>query len=123
MSGIEFLIDSNILIYHLNGEEKATRFLKENFDKSAISIITYLEVMNFDFPTQEVADSVEALLKRFLILNVDIKIAQKAIENRRRKKIKLPDNIILATAQIYHLKLVTRNLGDFFDIEVVNPYV
>ena len=34
MNGInkQYLIDSNIIIYHLNGVEIATNFLKENID-------------------------------------------------------------------------------------------
>jgi predicted nucleic acid-binding protein len=51
-------------------------------------------------------------------------ILEQAIANRKIKKIKLVDNIILATAQIYNLKLVTRNTKDFigFDIEILNPF-
>ena len=45
----KYLVDSNIIIYHLNGEQIATKFLKENISMSAISQLTFLEVLSFDF--------------------------------------------------------------------------
>ena len=51
MNGIDkkYLIDSNIIIYHLNGVEVATNFLKENISNCFISRITFIEVLSFDF--------------------------------------------------------------------------
>jgi hypothetical protein len=40
-------------------------------------------------------------------------VAERAAVNRRRKKIKLPDAIILATAEVAKRQLVTRNVKDF----------
>jgi len=67
---------------------------------------------------------VRALLETFKIIDIDKKISNKAIENRQMKKIKIPDNIIAATAQIYDLKLVTRNTKDFkaLDVVLLNPF-
>ncbi len=41
------------------------------------------------------------------------------------KKIKLADNIIAATTQVYDLILVTRNTKDFsqIDIKILNPFI
>ena len=44
-----YLIDSNIIIYHLNNDKIATEFLVENIDYCAISVITYIEVLSFGF--------------------------------------------------------------------------
>ncbi|WOE69050.1 hypothetical protein RZR97_07990 [Hydrogenimonas thermophila] len=50
----KFLVDSNIFIYHLNGEKVATKFLEANIDKIYISrIITYIEVLSFNFENNE----------------------------------------------------------------------
>ena len=51
MNGIDkkYLIDSNIIIYHLNGVEVATNFLKQNILNCFISRITFIEVLSFDF--------------------------------------------------------------------------
>lgn len=119
----KYLIDSNIIIYHLNGEEKATKFLKANIEISAISRLTFAEVLTFDF-TEDEKNNVTELLRRFEILDTTDAIAVKALENRKVKKIKLVDNIIASTAQVNELKLITRNTKDFnkIDLEVLDIF-
>ena len=59
------------------------------------------------------------------ILYIDEIIADKTIELRKKYKIKLPDAIIAATAIVYNLILVSRNITDFNKIEginIINPY-
>lgn len=112
-----FLIDSNIIIYHLNAEQIATDFLKRHLSSSFISRLTFIEVMSFDF-TQEEKQDVLSLLNSFKIIDTSKDIAFKALENREKKKIKLADNIIAATAQVNNLILVTRNIKDFNNIDI-----
>ena len=109
---MKYLVDSNIIIYHLNGEAIATNFLRQNYKEIAISQITYVEVLSFPFTPQE-ESSVKELLAKFTILDIDQNISNQAIENRKIKKIKLPDNLILSTAIVHNLILVTRNTKDF----------
>ncbi len=45
----KYLIDSNIIIYHLNGDNIATEFLRSNISYSYISRVTFIEVLSFDF--------------------------------------------------------------------------
>jgi len=120
---MKYLVDSNMLIYHLNKEAIATRFLSENYDEIAISQITFIEVLSFAFSSEEERD-VRELLETFKIIDIDKKISNRAIENRKIKKIKIPDNIIAATAQTYTLTLVTRNTKDFkmLDVNTLNPF-
>jgi len=105
------LFDTNILIDHLNGIRKATREIKGSSDP-AISIITWIEVM-----TGAAGSADEAVLRSFLAnfqcLPVTSAVAERAAENRRQKRIKLPDAIILATAETAKRELVTRNVRDF----------
>jgi len=119
----EFLVDSNILIYHLNNEPIATQFLTENFHKCCISQLSFIEVLSFDF-THEERLSVQSLLETFEIIDTTKEISLQAISNREIKKIKIADNIIVSTAQIHSLALVTRNIKDFqvLDIELFNPF-
>jgi predicted nucleic acid-binding protein len=114
---LKYLIDSNILIYHLNGEQIATRFIKKHFEDSAISWITYIEVLSFDLSVDQ-EQAVIKFLKLFDMLAVDREISHQAVENRKHKKIKIPDNIIVSTAQVHNLILVTRNVSDFNGIDV-----
>ena len=120
----KYLVDSNIIIYHLNGDDIATNFLITNKQYSAISIITYIEVLSFDFESEEARARVRAFLDQFRIIDADKGVAVQALDNRMTKKIKLPDNIIASTAQMLGLILVTRNIKDFTSlvIEVLNPF-
>ncbi len=112
---LKYLLDSNIIIYHLNGEKAATGFLKENWNVCSISRISYIEILSFDFPERIEKDVVE-LLNSFKIIDTSEDIARQCLLNRKLKKIKIPDNIILATAQVFRLILVTRNICDFFSL-------
>jgi len=120
---MKYLVDSNIIIYHLNQEAIATSFLSENYKEIAISQITFIEVLSFDF-TQEVEKDVKALLSTFKIFDVTSDVSNQAIKNRKLKKIKIPDNIIASTAMVNDLILVTRNVKDFrvLDVRVFNPF-
>jgi predicted nucleic acid-binding protein len=55
---------------------------------------------------------------------LDQRIADIAITIRKKKRIKLPDAIIAATAISEGLYLVTRNVEDFHDIDLklTNPF-
>lgn len=114
---IKYLIDSNVIIYHLNGDARATDFLRQHIQQSAISQITYLEVLSFAYHEQA-AKLVQAFLDQFVLLDMTKPITLACIENRKRKKIKVPDNIIAATAQVHQLTLVTHNISDFSSLSV-----
>ena len=109
---MKYLIDSNIIIYYLNGNYEAKDFIDKNYLDSAISIITYYEVLNFDF-TSNVEEIVKNFLKRFKIIPLSNEIVEQALKNRKYKKIKMADNFILSTAQLHNLKIVTKNIKDF----------
>lgn len=105
------LFDTNILIDHLNGFEQAAQEIRASSDP-AISVITWIEVMTGAAnPAQE--SILRAFLTSFQCLPVTNAVADRAAENRREKRIKLPDAIILATAEIANRQLVTRNVRDF----------
>jgi predicted nucleic acid-binding protein len=120
---LKYLVDSNIIIYHLNNEPIATEFLSQNYRQIAISQITYVEVLSFPFSDEE-ENEVKMLLSKFKILDVDQAISNQAVKNRKVKKIKLPDNLIASTVMTNGLTIVTRNVTDFksFDVEVFNIY-
>src|SRR3990170_2762512 len=102
------LIDSVILIDHLNGLEKATQFiLKLDPEKTAISVITRAEVLaGVD---EESEAMVKSLLDQYQIFILDGRIADLAATLRRDHGWKLRD-AFQAALSVHHLvKLVTRN--------------
>lgn len=114
---MKYLVDSNIFIYHLNGEEIATNFLFNNRNECALSWVTYIEILSFDFNLDQ-EENVKTFLEDFYILDINGNIAKQAVENRKNKKIKIADNIIASTAQVNDLILVTRNVSDFRSIDI-----
>lgn len=65
------------------------------------------------------ADTVEeekacrAFLSGFRLLALDQKVAETTVAIRKQRRLKLPDAIIVATAQSEQCLLVTRNTKDF----------
>ncbi len=115
---MKYLLDSNIIIYHLNGDEVATEFILKNIDVSAISRITYIEVLSYDFADNEKRTAVIELLESFDIIDTNKAIAVQCLKNRKIRKIKVPDNIIASTAQVNDCILVTQNIDDFKRLEI-----
>jgi predicted nucleic acid-binding protein len=105
------LFDTNILIDHLNGITTATREITRSKD-AAISVITWIEVMTGAASTEEEA-ILRAFLSNFQCLEMTREVAERAAVIRRQKRIKMPDAIILGTAEASGRQLVTRNVKDF----------
>lgn len=104
------LFDTNILIDHLNGVPQARAEIAR-FESRAISIVTWMEVMVGADP--ELAEPTSRFLGGFEVIPLDDRIAPRAVELRRVHRIRLPDAVIWATAQISGRLLVTRNVKDF----------
>lgn len=120
---MKYLLDTNTLIYYLNGDSKAIDFVDNNLKDSAISSITYLEILVFPYNEEE-DKKVKEFLELFKMYDIDRAILDTAIETYRVKKVKLADNLIGATAKLHNLTLVTRNVSDFknMDLDILNIY-
>lgn len=120
---MRYVIDSNIIIYFLNGDHCAKNFILTELTNCAISRITYVEVMSYAF-TEIAAQAARNFLHELEIFDTSAEIARQAISNRQARKIKLPDNFIAATAQVYGRCLVTRNIDDYanIDVKIYNPF-
>lgn len=120
---LRYLLDSVIVIDHLNGQPAATQFLADHATQSAISVITRSEVLAGCDERNEVM--VVTLLDHFQCLPVSVEIADLAARLRRSEQWKLPDAIQAAVAIGHGLTLVTRNIRDFkpgAQPEVLIPY-
>lgn len=111
MNGEKLLLDSVILIDHLNDVEPATEFLRQSLEVSHISAITRAEVLAGLAPSDVSVGT--ALLDRFPLIVIDAPIADLAARLRRKHRWRLPDAIQAAAAQHHGLLLVTRNTEDF----------
>ena len=116
------VFDTNILIDQLNGVIVAADEI-DRFTKPAISIVTWIEVLAGANSQREDA-IIRHLLKDFALLPITDAIAERAAEIRRTTRLKLPDAVILATAEVHGCLLITRNTRDFSvsDPRVRVPY-
>ena len=104
------LFDTNILIDHLRGI-KAAREELARYPDNAISLITWIEVMVGANETNQAAT--RAFLDSFTRIGIDLLIAERAVALRQIHRIKLPDAIVWASAEMNAMLLVTRNTKDF----------
>lgn len=113
MSGFSF--DSNIIIDALAGFAPARAEIERATDFGArawISRVVWIEVMSRG--DGEGLWRTETLLSGFGVDEVDAEVGRRAAALRReRPRLKSPDAIILATAQLRGRILVTRNTKDF----------
>ena len=116
------VIDTNILVDFLRSIPQARAEIAL-YQSPAISVITWIEIMAGTTAQNEAAT--RAFLESFDILDIDTKTAESAATLRKTRRIKLPDAVIWATAQVEQCLLVTRNTRDFpsSDPGVRIPYV
>jgi len=109
---IKRLLDSVILIDHLNGIEKATRFiLKLQPEQTAVSVITRAEILaGLEKDDKKV---VVPLLDQYKLLIIDQPVADMAADLQRVHRWKLPDAFQAALALHHKIKLNTRNTKNF----------
>jgi hypothetical protein len=103
------LLDSNTIIY-LSKEIIKVDNLFEDGEEYGVSIITYMEVLGYDFESTKEKVFIEELLSYLNIFYIDEPIAMKVVQIKRKNKIKLPDAIICATAIINNATLVTNDI-------------
>ena len=109
---IERLVDSVILIDHLNGIDKATKFVLDlTPNETAISVITRVEILVGIDEKEEAI--VKAFLNQYHLLIIDKTIADLSATLRRKYGWKLPDAFQAALALHHKIKLTTRNTKDF----------
>lgn len=119
-----YLIDTNIIIYYLEGEQAAVSFLRTHRGKLAISSITWMETLSYPFSADE-EQIVRAFLQEFRLIEISSPVMELSVEIRRMKKLKLPDAIIAASAVHHDFILVTRNIKDFKGtaVKTIDPFL
>ena len=104
------VFDTNIVIDALKGLSQADEEYAR-YDRVLISRITWMEVLVG-------AQGDDAQLREFLetyfeVVSLDMAVAETAVQLRRAHHLRLPDAIILATAQTNNAVLVSRDIKDF----------
>lgn len=111
MTGPKYLVDSVVVIDHLNGHPAASEFLRTHSTECAISVITRAETLSGC--EEENTVRTKLFLDRFPTIHLDDSIAEQAARFRRQYRWKLLDAFQAAIVQAHSLMLVTRNTKDF----------
>lgn len=119
MNGISVMIDTNIAIALLNGDEK----LAEMFDGKdvRISFITELELLCKPKLKVLEKNEIQAFIDDCTVLEINSSIKEITISIRQTGKIKLPDSIIAATSIFWNLPFFTRD-ENFKNINGLNCF-
>lgn len=116
----KYLLDTNIVIYFFNGitdDESLIEILKSSFN---ISIITKIEFLSWQKLSNDETLNKKAIefISNATIYDLDEVVANQTIKNRQQYKIKTPDAIIGATAQVHGFEIVTNNVDDFKNLDL-----
>ena len=109
MSGNSLLVDTNIALYLLAGDERVAELLhgRDLF----LSFITELELLGFRALSRDEEATIMDLVSRCTVVNITPEIKQITIAIRRAHTVKLPDAIIAATAVSLGLPLLSADRG------------
>ena len=121
-------MDSNAVIYFLAGGLPNSANIaienKINANQIAISDVTKMEILGFNFPDPAEELSFINFVNAVDVIPINQSIVNQTIEFRKMKKIKLPDAIIAATVHSEQLDIITRNTADFngLGLTCINPF-
>ena len=123
--GQKFLIDTNVVIEVL-GNAMPTHIRKNVLCMPPIvSAVTYMETLGWYRVTSSQLRVLQTFMNSAIILPINQPVIEKTILIRQQKRIGLGDAIIAATAIVYNMVIVTRNVSDFKSINglmVLNPW-
>ena len=123
--GQGFLMDTNIVIDYLGDKLPLPGSSFIDNLPAVISVITRIEILGWYNATPEQLFKLRPFIQNAIIYSLTEYYIQQTILLRQQHKIKLPDAIIAATAMVEDITLITRNSGDFNNInglKLLNPW-
>jgi predicted nucleic acid-binding protein len=114
MNGSNLLVDTNIIVYLLNGDTTLSAFLQGR--TVYISFVTQLELLSYASITEEEEKRINDFLEDCIVIDINQSIKKEVIDLKRKYKVKLPDSIIMASALYLGLPILTSD-NDFNNIE------
>ena len=126
--GTRFLIDSNAVVDLLDGKlpPASAAWLQAivQAGNHVLSVINRIEILSPQLLPAE-RQQFEDFLRATLVVDLPEAVVLETIRIRQLHKRKLPDAVIAATALVFGLPLITRNVADFKAISgltVIDPH-
>ena len=101
---IDFIADTNFLIYAHEGKKIIEPFLEYNF---GISFISEVELLGFKGITKSEETKLKQLISDCFLIEWNSKIKEQTIMLRKKYSIKLPDAIVASTSLVYGITFVS----------------
>ncbi len=108
MNGNNLFLDTNIILYLLNGDETLAELL--NNKQLYISVITELELLAYKGITAKEEKVIKEFVAQCKTITINNVVKQETIRIRKTYNTKLPDSIIIATALYLDFPLVTSDI-------------
>ena len=113
-----YLLDSGLVIRHLRGQRRIVQFIRGMGKMGRLSVSTITRLELHAGMTADERYATQKLLSRFVTINLDRNIADRAGDLIRESRahgnpLAVPDAIIAATALAHNLTLVTLNTDHF----------
>lgn len=108
MNGNKLFLDTNIILYLLNGDETIAELL--NGKQLYISVITELELLAYKGITAKEEKVIKEFVSQCKTITINSEVKQETIRIRKTYNTKLPDSIIIATALYMDLPLITSDI-------------
>ena len=105
MSGKEILVDTNIILFLLDGSDELEKVLQGK--DIYLSFITELELIGYRGSTAKRDRQIAELLNDCSIISMNNLIKEKYIEIRKKYSLKLADTVIAATSLAFDMPLIT----------------
>ena len=106
MNGIDYVLDTNIILYVIGGMIEQNVLPDGVF---SISFITELETLSYPSLSDDEKREITNFLDNISIIDIDKEIKGHTISLRKNYNIKLPDAIIAATAISQNAILITND--------------
>lgn len=109
MNGNSILLDTNIVLYLLSGDEDLSILLYNK--KLYVSFVTQLELLGYKDITEQEQGEVRSFLEDCIVIDINNQIKKEVIKIKQSRKIKLPDSIILATLKYLRIPVISSDSG------------
>ena len=109
MSGNSVVLDTNIVLYLLSGDQVLSELLYQK--KLYLSFISQLELLGFKGITDKQQSEISRFIRDCVVIDINEEIKGGVISIRKSSKLKLPDSIVLATARYLSLPIITSDVS------------
>ena len=108
MNGSKLFLDTNIILYLLNGDKTLAELL--NKKQLYISVITELELLAYKGITTSEEEIINDFISQCKTISLNNAVKQETVRVRKAYNTKLPESIIIATALYLDLPLITSDI-------------